>query len=79
MFALGGTATSRREGVERVLHDGSCHRVQLDEAGARLLVGLEVAAELEPEVRLPERDMAAPADAAVGGSVCAAEVLNRFE
>ena len=46
--------------MEGVLHDG--HRVELHEARALLLVGAEVVAELEAEVRLPEGDVPAPAD-----------------
>ena len=61
------------ERVERVLHDR--HRMQLDEPRARLLVRLEVAVELLAQVRLPERDVPAPADAAVA-DVGAAELLD---
>jgi hypothetical protein len=39
--------------------------VKLDEARPRLRVRLEVVPKLVPELRLPERDVAAPPDAAV--------------
>ena len=61
------------ERVERVLHDR--HRVELDEAGARLLVRLEVAGELLAEMGFPEGDVPAPADAAVA-DVRATEILD---
>ena len=61
------------EGVEGVLHDR--HRVQLDEARTCLLVRLEVALELLAQMRLPEGDVAAPADPAVA-AIGAAEVLD---
>ena len=61
------------ERVQRVLHDR--HRVQLHEAGACLLVRLEVARELLAEMGLPEGDVPAPADPAVA-DVCAAEILD---
>src|SRR5207237_2705108 len=57
------------------LHDRI--RVQLDEPRPRLLVGVEVAVELVPEVRFPEGDVPAPADAAVAG-VGPAELLDAF-
>ena len=49
--------------------------MELDEACAGLLVRGQVAVELEAEMRLPERDVAAPPDAAVT-DVGAAEVLD---
>ena len=61
------------EGVQRVLHDG--HRVQLDQPRAGAAVGIEVAVELGAEMRLPEGDVPAPADASVT-DVGAAEVLD---
>ncbi len=61
------------ERVQRVLHDG--HRVQLDDPGARPLVGVDVAAELMPELGLPESDVPAPADPAVA-DVGAAALLD---
>src|SRR5204863_5094058 len=51
------------------------HRVQLDKAGAGLLVALEIAAELLAQMRLPEGDVAAPADPAVA-AIGAAELLE---
>src|SRR5205823_7206036 len=61
------------ERVQGVLHDR--HRVELDEPRAGGLVGVEVALELLAEVRLPEGDVATPADAAVA-DVCAAEPFD---
>ena len=49
--------------------------MELDEACAGLLVRGQVAVELEAEMRLPERDVPAPPDAAVT-DVGAAEVLD---
>src|SRR5438132_11731104 len=59
--------------MERVLHDR--HRVQLDEPRTRPLVRLEVARELLAEMRLPEGDVPAPADASVA-DIGAAEVID---
>ena len=49
--------------------------MELHEAGARLLVRLDVAGELLAEMGLPERDVPAPADPAVA-HVRAAEILD---
>jgi hypothetical protein len=52
--------------------------MELDEARAGLLVGLQVTFKLRTEVRLPECDVAAPADPAVA-DVGAAEILDQRE
>ena len=52
--------------------------MQLHQAGAGLLVGVEVALELVAEVGLPESDVPAPADPAVT-DVGAAEILEPVE
>ena len=51
------------EGMQSVLHNG--HRVQLDEPAAARAGRRPCLRKLRTEVRLPERDVASPADAAV--------------
>jgi len=61
--------------MHRVLHDR--HRVELDDAAVRLAIRGEVVAELEAEVRFPERDVPAPPDPAIAavGSALVFDVL----
>ncbi len=61
--------------VQRVLHDR--HRVQLDDSAVLLLVTREVADEIETQMRLPKRDVAAPSDSAIT-AIHAAAVLHHL-
>jgi hypothetical protein len=53
--------------------------VQFDEPRACLLVRVQVACELVPEVRLPERDVPAPADTPVADVGAGSDEAARFK